>query len=156
MSASGTSDFAKRLSAATVFWEAKGSRLTSVRRIICEVVFTKAQPFDADQILGEARQTDSLISMASLYRTLKSLREAGLIEQSLGQKGYYQLRPVSETSSNCIACKNCGRIIPLNDPCLPIRVGAQVRQAGFKATHVRQQTEAFCQEFETTGECHRL
>jgi len=150
-------DFDKRFAAAAAHWAANRSRMTIIRRIVCEIIFKTEQPFEADWLLKEARQTDNLISMATVYRTLKNLREADLIEEFLGAsgKGFYRLRPISQTASSCIVCKNCGTMVALDDPCLPIREGAQAHKNGFKATHVRLQTEATCDEFESTGECHR-
>ena len=157
MSSDPTDDFTKRMEVARAYWQANRSRMTLIRRIVCEIIFKTTQPFEADWILKEARQTDKLISMASVYRTIKSLREANLLEEFHGKSssGFYRLQPISQRSSSVILCKNCGRTIPVDDPCLPIREGAQAQRRGFKVTHVRLQTEATCDEFESTGMCQR-
>jgi Fe2+ or Zn2+ uptake regulation protein len=157
MSAGETEDFEKRMAAARAYWEANRSRMTLIRRIVCDVVFKTTQPFEVNWLLKEARRTDKLISMASVYRTIKGLRAAELVEEFHGTAGdgFYRLRPISQHSSSVILCKNCGRTIPVDDPCLPIREGAQAQKKGFKATHVRLQTEAICEEFERTGLCQK-
>ncbi|GEM_PF-6016562 len=148
-------NFKIRMAAAAVFWQGKRSRITVVRRIVCEIIFETTQPFEANWLLEEARKVDNHISMASVYRTLKGLREAELVEEFFNKsdKSLYQLRPVGQASSACIICKNCGKTIPIDDPCLPIREGAQAHRKGFKVTHVRLQTEATCDEFELNGSC---
>lgn len=152
-----TDDFKQRMEVARAHWEANRSRMTLIRRIICEVVFRTTQPFEADWLLKEARKKDKLISMATVYRTIKGLREARLIEEFHGKAdgGFYRLQPISQHSSSVILCKNCGRTIPVDDPCLSLREGAQAQKQGFKVTHVRLQSEATCDEFESTGICQR-
>jgi len=150
-------DFDKRMLAAAEYWKSNRSRMTLIRKIVCKIVFETTQPFEVDWLLKESRESDRLISMASVYRTLKGLREAELVEEFFNkhEKGFYRLSPVSQLSSSCIVCKNCGQTIPVDDPCLPIREGAQAQKKGFKATNVRLQTEATCDEFESTGNCER-
>jgi Fe2+ or Zn2+ uptake regulation protein len=157
MSASEINDFEKRMTAARAYWESNRSRMTLIRGIVCGIVFKTTQPFEVDWLLKKARRTDKMISMASVYRTLKGLRAAELVEEFHGTAGdgFYRLCPISQHSSSVILCKNCGRTIPVDDPCLPIREGAQARKKGFKATHVRLQTEATCEEFEQTGLCQK-
>lgn len=151
------SDFEKRMAAARAYWEANRSRMTLIRRIVSEIVFKTSQPFEVNWLLKEARRMDNLISMASVYRTIKGLRAAELVEEFHGTAGdgFYRLRPISQHSSSVILCKNCGRTIPVDDPCLPIREGAQAQKRGFKATHIRLLTEATCDEFEQTGLCQK-
>lgn len=146
-----TTDFSKRMAAAAAYWKLNRSRMTIIRRIVCEIIFATDQPFQADWLLKEARKTDKLISMTSVYRTIKSLREANLVEefQNQANKGEYRLCPIGELASSCIVCKNCGRTIPSNDPCLSLREGAQAQQKGFKAKQVRLQIEATCDEYES-------
>jgi Fur family ferric uptake transcriptional regulator len=157
MDEDATTDFSKRMTAAIAYWQSNRSRMTFIRRIICEIIFKTDQPFEADWLLKEARQTDKLISMTSVYRTLKSLREANLVEEFQNQttKGQYQLCPIGQLASSCIVCKNCGKTIPSEDPCLSLREGALAQQKGFKATQVRLQVEATCDEYESTGACSR-
>ena len=157
MSKFDDADYGARMAVAADFWKAKKSRITFVRRILCEIIFTTTQPFDADWLLNQAHQTDKQVSITSVYRTLKSLREANLVEEHFSKtdKGLYQLVPIGQAASASILCKNCGKTIPIDDPCLPIREGAQAHRHGFKATHVRLQTEATCDDFQTTGTCDK-
>jgi Fe2+ or Zn2+ uptake regulation protein len=131
--------------------------MTFIRRIVCEIIFKTDQPFEADWLLKEARLTDKLISMTSVYRTIKALREANLVEefQNHASKGQYQLCPIGQLASSCIICTNCGKTILSHDPCLSLREGAQAQEKGFKAKQVRLQIEATCDEYESTGTCSR-
>jgi Fe2+ or Zn2+ uptake regulation protein len=146
-----------RIKLAEEYWKAKGSRVTFIRQILCNLIFRTSLPFEAEWLLKEARKSDKLISMTSVYRTLKDLRHADLVEPHLNKtnKGLYQLTPNNQTANVYIRCKNCGKTILIDDPCLPLREGAQAHRMGFKATHVSLQTEATYDEFESTGSCTR-
>ena len=152
-----STDFAKRMEAASEYWASKRSRMTMIRKVICEIIFKTTQPFEAEWLLKKARRVDQLISMATIYRTLKGLRDAELVEEFHGAAGpgYYRLRAISQSSSSVIVCKDCGRTIAVEDPCLRIREGAQAQERGFKLTHVRVQAEATCEELEQTGVCQK-
>lgn len=148
---------AQRLKLARIYWESKRSRMTLVRSIICQTIFKNILHFNADQILKDARAQDSAISLTSVYRTIKALKSAQLIEEILfkGKKGTYRLVPIGEASSSSIICKNCSQIIELDDPCLPIREGARIAEKGFKTHSVKLETLASCEEFESSGTCKR-
>jgi Fe2+ or Zn2+ uptake regulation protein len=157
MSDSVEADCETRMAIAADFWKANGSRITFVRRILCKIIFNTTQPFAADWVLDQAHRIDKQVSITSVYRTLKSLREANLVEEHFSKidKGLYELMPLGQGASACIICKNCGKTIPIDDPCLLIREGAQIHRHGFKATHMRLQTEATCDDFQLTGSCDK-
>ena len=147
----------QRMQLIEAYWSTQGSRLTVVRKIICECIFIHSNRFDAEQILKEARQQDAAISLTSIYRVIGALKSAQLIEAVLSadKKSYYRLIPLDDTSSNYIICKNCAQKIELEDPCLPIREGARISEKGFKAQSIKLETIATCEEFENTGNCKR-
>lgn len=157
MKATEDAEIKALLEVASAFWQSRRSRLTSVRKIICEIVFKSTSVFETEWILKEARKQDSLISMSTVYRTLKGLREADLVTEAPGinGKGYYQLKALGSNGAACIICKDCGKVIPIEDPCLALREGAQARNRGFKAIHVRLETEATCNELEQHGVCRK-
>lgn len=147
----------QRMQLSETYWRSRGSRLTPVRKIVCECIFLQSGHFNAEQILKEARQQDAAISLTSLYRVIGALKSAQLIEAVLStdKKSYYRLVCFDEVSSNYIICKNCSQKIELEDPCLPMREGARISEKGFKAQSIRLETIATCEEFETTGNCKR-
>ena len=60
---------------------AKNIRMTSQRQIIIQVIEESDDHPDVDQLYLRAVELDNTISIATVYRTVKLLEEAGLIER---------------------------------------------------------------------------
>ncbi len=61
----------------------KGLKLTTPRREILDAVFNLHEHFDAEQLHASLKDLKRRISLATIYRTLPLLAEAGLIQHSL-------------------------------------------------------------------------
>ena len=113
MSAESTSpvdDFTLR---ANAYWKDRGGRMTVVREIICRSINTRNSDFVADELWREARKHDRGISVASIYRTLTDLVQAGLLQEIHGpreQRAFVKSASTSATSGHLI-CKDCHRIV---------------------------------------------
>ena len=59
----------------------KGIRVTSQRQIIVGVIEESEDHPDVDQLYRRAVQEDDTISIATVYRTVKLLEEAGVIDR---------------------------------------------------------------------------
>ena len=60
---------------------AKNIRMTSKRQIIIQVIEESDDHPDVDQLYLRSVELDNTISIATVYRTVKLLEEAGLIER---------------------------------------------------------------------------
>lgn len=65
------------------YLESKGWKPTLPRRRILEAVFSLHEHFDAEQLHARLHKAHQGISLATVYRTLPLLVEAGLIQLSL-------------------------------------------------------------------------
>ena len=74
------------VTSAKQFWQSRGSRLSVVRRVLCEVIAERDEPFDAETLLGWAHKVDPVISISSVYRTVRDLEEAGLLVRIDGRR----------------------------------------------------------------------
>ena len=63
------------------FLEKKDLRITNQRRVIIDTVFDTEEHFTADQLLDWARERDSSVSRATVYRTLPLLTESNLVHE---------------------------------------------------------------------------
>ncbi|MDX1564397.1 MAG: transcriptional repressor [Phycisphaeraceae bacterium] len=75
------------------FLKARGLKYTSERSSILDAVLGKDGLFQAEQLLFEMRRDGHRVSKATIYRTLKHLVEAGIIQQVLldSKQAHYQL-----------------------------------------------------------------
>lgn len=145
------------LQQAAEHWRGLGSRLTHVRRVVCQEAFACTAPFDAEDLLARARAVDKAISLASVYRTLGQLVSADLLRSVPGSHGerHYTVVDAPAAGVSHIVCVDCHRVLPLPDPCLPLREGALARQHGFNPQAMTLRVEATCNEFRATGACAR-
>lgn len=86
-----TTDFAKALREA-------GLRVTQQRMAILSILMDAGDHPNADELLSRARDLDNSMSLATVYRTLSALEEAGLIRKlSLeGEPTRYEIAPTAD------------------------------------------------------------
>jgi Fur family transcriptional regulator, ferric uptake regulator len=137
------------------FWRARGGRMTVVREMICRSVTARESAFVAEELWQQVRRMDPGISMASIYRTLTDLVEAGLLREIRGprdQRSFVKSDSPTTTSGHLI-CKDCHRIVPLDDGCLALREGPMIRGLGFDTSGMHLQIEAECESLKRCGTC---
>lgn len=138
-------------------WESQGARLTVVRRILCETIEGHGEAFDAEGLLALSQKRDPLISLSSVYRTLKTLEEGGLLTMIDGRDGerLYEKVKNQENATSHIVCRDCGTVVSMEDPCLPVRETPTISAKGFAPEKFSLRIEASCNEMADTGSCSR-
>jgi Fur family ferric uptake transcriptional regulator len=129
--------------------------MTVVREIICRSIADRSTAFIADELWVEVRKHDRGISIASIYRTLTDLVQAGLLREIHGprdERAFVKSASTAATSGHLI-CKDCHRIVPLSDDCLALREGAMIRGLGFETGGMHLQIEAACESLKRCGTC---
>jgi Fur family ferric uptake transcriptional regulator len=90
-----------------------GGRFTSQRRLIAELLEDANEHLDAESLYHMAYERDTSVSLATVYRTLSMLKDAGLIEQRYFARDhgreYYE--PVTAHEHYHFTCRNCHQIV---------------------------------------------
>ena len=86
-----TTDFAQAL-------RDVGLRVTPQRLALLAILMDSADHPNADELLARARALDDSVSLATVYRTLSALEEAGLIRKLTleSEPSRYEITPVAE------------------------------------------------------------
>ena len=97
----------------------KGLRLTDQRKVIVKlleetIMDTKFHP-DVDEIHKRAVAIDKKISIATVYRTVKLLEEANIIDRHEFKEGKSRYEAVTETHHDHLIDINSGEIIEFVD-----------------------------------------
>lgn len=145
------------LRSAEDFWKKSGGRMTVVRRMICESADKHTDTFGADQLWKEVTRIDPLVSLTSIYRTLADLVTAKLLREihtSANQRLFVKAHPDS-SHTRILVCKDCHRIIPLDDDTFSPEQDNGITKLGFDASCADLHIEASCQEFKISGACSR-
>lgn len=134
------------------FLHKHGLRITAQRRVILEVLISCGWHLTAEEIYREARHRNRHINLATIYRTLTTLRESGLVQQFYVSpdhgESHFRLveadRPVLESLN--FHCVSCGRITNLDKPelveTLLALLGKQID--GFHLTQICMCVEGSC------------
>lgn len=98
---------------------AAGKRMTSQREAVLTVL-TEEYPrhLDATEIFEQAQESVPKINLASVYRTLKVLKELDLVDEMAVDDGgrRYGLKPASEQFH--LVCSQCDQVISVSNPLL--------------------------------------
>ena len=97
----------------------KGLRLTDQRKVIVKlleetIMDTKFHP-DVDELHKRAVTIDKKISIATVYRTVKLLEEANIIDKHEFKEGKSRYEAVTETHHDHLIDINSGEIIEFVD-----------------------------------------
>src|SRR5260370_39136728 len=79
----------------------KGVRLTRQRQIVLELIDKSGQHLDAEKLFQMAQEKDPKLNRVTVYRTLKLLKEGGLVDELDlmhygGDQHYYETRTKQE------------------------------------------------------------
>jgi Fur family ferric uptake transcriptional regulator len=90
-----------------------GVRLTRQRRILLDLIDKTGRHLDAESLFQLAREKDPKLNRVTVYRTLKILKEGGLVDEldlmhRTGEQHYYETRRKQEHAH--VICLGCGKI----------------------------------------------
>src|SRR5580698_3290362 len=125
----------------------RGVRLTRQRRLLLDLIDHSGLHLDAEGLYSMAKEKDPKLNRVTVYRTLKLLKEGGLVEDLdlahfKGDQHYYETRLKQEHAH--IICLRCGRVEEFFGEELQ-HVRAQVQsQFGFEIVFARTEVGGYC------------
>ncbi len=131
----------------------RGIRLTNQRRVLLELIDKAGLHLDAEKLYELAKQKDPRINRVTVYRTIKMLKDAGLIDELdlmhwSGDQHYYETRLKQEHAH--MICLRCGRVEEFfGDPLQKLRQLIESHFA-FEVVMVRTEVGGYC------ANCQRL
>jgi len=92
---------------------ARGVRLTRQRQLLLELIDESGQHLDAEGLYRMAHARDPKLNRVTVYRTLKMLKEGGLVDELDlmhygGDQHYYETRLKQEHAH--VVCLRCGKV----------------------------------------------
>ena len=90
-----------------------GVRLTRQRKILLDLIDKTGEHLDAERLYQMAKERDPKLNRVTVYRTLKLLKEGGLVDEldlmhQAGEQHYYETRRKQEHAH--VICLGCGKI----------------------------------------------
>src|SRR5260221_2974581 len=91
----------------------RGVRLTRQRSLLLELIDKSGEHLDAERLCQLARLRDPRLNRVTVYRTLKLLKQGGLVDELAlmhygGDQHYYETRMKQEHAH--VICLRCGKV----------------------------------------------
>lgn len=92
------------------------SRYTSQKKEITTEIFNMSDHFEVEEFIETLRHQKKTFSRATVYRTIKQLLDAGLLQKISTKEGkvYYE-GTSSQTQHAHVICNECGKILEIKD-----------------------------------------
>ncbi len=125
----------------------KGIRLTRQRQILLDLIDQSGQHLDAERLFRMAKEKDPKLNRVTVYRTLKLLKEGGLVDELdlmhfSGDQHFYETRTKQEHAH--VICLRCGKVEEFfGDPLQRLR--RQIESVlGFQILIARTEVGGYC------------
>lgn len=125
----------------------RGIRLTRQRQLLLDLLDGTGQHLDAENLYRLAHQKDPKLNRVTVYRTLKLLKEGGLVDEldlmhHTGDQHFYETRTKQEHAH--IICLRCGRVEEFfGDPLQKLRRQVEAH-FGFQILIARTEIGGYC------------
>jgi Fur family ferric uptake transcriptional regulator len=130
----------------------RGVRLTRQRQILLELIDKTGQHLDAERLYQLAKEQDPKLNRVTVYRTLKLLKEGGLVDEldlmhHSGDQHYYETRMKQEHAH--VICLRCGKVEEFfGEPLQRLRRQVE-RHFGFEILLARTEVGGYCAHCQT-------
>lgn len=106
-------------------------RPTRQRRAITEALAGAADFQSAQDIHDSLRQAGDKVGLATVYRTLQAMAEAGEVDVLQGAGGESVYRRCSDHHHHHLVCRSCGRTVEVTGPAVEKWADAVAREHDF-------------------------
>ena len=125
----------------------RGLKSTSQRDDIARVFFAAEQHLSIEQLYTAVRRVNPRVGYATVYRTLKLLKECGLAAERHFDDGQARYEPVEgEAQHDHIICERCGKIVEFNSEELERQQERIARFLGFVVSRHRMELYGICSD----------
>jgi Fur family ferric uptake transcriptional regulator len=107
-------------------------RYTIQKRAIVDEIFKIRTHFEVEDFIDRLRADNNRFSRATVYRTIKQLLDAGLLQKISTRDGkvYYE-KSVPDKHHDHIICNSCGKILEIKEDYIERYLGEYCEKIGF-------------------------
>jgi len=130
----------------------RGVRLTRQRRILLDLLDHSGRHLDAESLFRMAKEKDPKLNRVTVYRTLKLLKEGGLVDELDlmhygGDQHFYETRLKQEHAH--VICLRCGKVEEFfGEPLQKLRRQVE-SHLGFQILLARTEIGGYCANCQT-------
>jgi Fur family transcriptional regulator, ferric uptake regulator len=124
--------------------ERKGVRATARRLEVLEELARERDDVTAQELWSRLRERDSRAGLATVYRTLSLLSDAGVVDVLSHHGGEQCYRLCGEAHHHHLLCERCHRVVEVEECDLGDWLDAVAQHHGFVATDHRVEIVGLC------------
>jgi len=144
------------LAAAELFCQARGARLTPIRRRVLELVWASHEPVGAYGLLDRLAAEGGKAVPPTVYRALDFLMEHGLVHRLERLNAYVGCaHRHGPHAAQFLICTGCGRVAELDDPDIGAALTGSAQSRGFSITRQTVEAEGICSDCRTLSASHQ-
>ena len=121
-----------------------GHRPTRQRMLVLEILQESQEHLDADMIYNQARARDPNIGIATIYRALARLKEAGLVQEHRLGENHGHFETTQAPPHHHFTCLRCGRVVEFESPQVMEVVRRLCESEGLQVTEMRLHLSGYC------------
>lgn len=127
------------------FMSERGLKSTKQRAQILDSFFGAEGHLSVEELWARVRTVNSKVSVATVYRTMKLLAEAGLAHaRNFGDGQTRYEAAVGKHHHDHLICTQCGTIVEFGDDRIESLQDAVARKHGFKVTSHKMELYGIC------------
>ncbi len=133
------------------FIKARGLKTTRQRSLIIDTFFGAQGHVSVEELWAKVRAADAKVSVATVYRTMKLLSEAGVAHaRNFGDGQTRYEAAVGKHHHDHLICTSCGTIIEFENDRIEQLQDTVAKRHGFKVTSHKMELYGLCKS------CQRL
>lgn len=126
--------------------EARGVRLTALRRQVLELLWESARPMGAYELIDSLQQRHARpVAPPTVYRTLEFLISQRFVAKIESRNAYFCCAH-PERRHDCLffLCADCGAAVELDDPRIERRLAEDAADLGFRVMRSVLEVQGIC------------
>ena len=127
----------------------KGYKATPQRIAICRITLNSREHPSAQQVYNEVKKIHPTVSLATVYKTMKVLRDLNLVQELNFPRGQARFDSYMNPHINLI-CLSCGNITDLDDTTMQEITNKVAAATKFKPKGQRIDVYGICQKCSDT------
>jgi Fe2+ or Zn2+ uptake regulation protein len=121
-----------------------GFRKTAQRAVILEILENSERHLTAAQIADQVAEGDVALTRSTVYRTLETLVDVGMIKASqIGRSLYYEYLH-DDHSHHHLVCSGCGATVHIHGAEIDASLTRAAAQAGFRVAEIQVLVGGVC------------
>lgn len=115
------------------YLDTNDQRYTTQKKEIVDAIIQRNDHFEVDAFISEMYANGQSLSRATVYRTIRQLLDAKLIQKITTQDGkvYYECNENRQHHDHII-CNQCGKIYEIKDKIIEIKIQEECEKLHFK------------------------